>query len=155
MINPSLQSHSCMKRCESLNYREKCPECALTFTWNWTMRCHVRQQHSKNPLRFPCMICGHELSRRHNLQSEEKPHFSCWYCNATFSRKTDKQEHMRRRHGRICREKEVDLHLHLQHLSEEKDFQNEWQFVESRLTHQGEHNVCPCGQTSIQSFFFI
>ena len=39
---------------------------------------------------------------------------------------------MRRVHGRNCREQEVNLQLHLQHLSEETDFKNEWMFVESR-----------------------
>ena len=39
---------------------------------------------------------------------------------------------MRRVHGRICREQEVNLQLHFQHLGEEDDFKNEWVFVESR-----------------------
>ena len=76
---------------------------------------------------------------------------SYMYCNATFTR----QDHMRRVHGRICREREVNLYLHLQHLSEEKNFKNEWQFVESRPIKHSEHNVCPCGQTHIESYFFI
>ena len=49
----------------------------------------------------------------------------------------------------------VNLQHHLQHLSEEDDFKNEWVFVESRPIEQGEHNICPCGQTPVQSFFFI
>jgi len=62
---------------------------------------------------------------------------------------------MRRVHGRICREQDMNLHLHLQHLSEGDDFQDEWVFVESRPIEPGEHDVCPCGQTPIQSYFFI
>ena len=41
----------------------------------------------------------------------------------------------------------------MQHLSEEDDFKNEWVFVESRPIEQGEHNICPCGQT--QDYFFL
>ena len=62
---------------------------------------------------------------------------------------------MRRVHGRICREQDVNLHLHLQQLSEGDDFQNEWMFVESRPIEPGEHDVCPRGQTPIHSYFFL
>ena len=62
--------------------------------------------------------------------------------------------HQRRIHGRICREKEVNLHLHLQHLSENDDFQGEWMFVESRPIRPREHNICNCGQTRIKSSFW-
>ena len=62
---------------------------------------------------------------------------------------------MRYDHGRICREQEVNLQLHLLHLSEENDFQNEWMFVESRPIQPDEHDVCPCGQTPIHSYFFM
>lgn len=62
---------------------------------------------------------------------------------------------MRCVHGRICREQEVNLQPHLQHLSEEDDFQNEWMFVESRPIQPGEHNVFPCSKTPIQSYFFL
>jgi len=62
---------------------------------------------------------------------------------------------MRRVHGRICREQEANLQIHLQHLSEEKEFQGEWMFVESRPVQPGEHNICPCGQKDISSYFFL
>lgn len=62
---------------------------------------------------------------------------------------------MRQTHGCICREKNVNLLLHLQHLSEEPDCSNEWLFVESRPIETGEHNICPCGQTDIASYFFL
>ena len=62
---------------------------------------------------------------------------------------------MRRVHGRIGREQEFNLYLYLQHLSEKDDFQDEWMFVESRRIQSGEHNVCPCDQTRIHSFFFL
>ena len=62
---------------------------------------------------------------------------------------------MRRVLGRICREQDMNLQLHLQHLSEEVDLQDEWMFVESRPIQSGAHNVCPCGQTPIHSFFFL
>ena len=124
------------------------------------MQYHVRQQHSNNPLSFSCTICGTELTSAKNLRLHvktvrafQKPCFDCWYCNATFTWKISRQRHMRCVHGRICREQEVNLQLHLQHLSEEDDFQNEWMFVESRPIQPGEHNVCTCSQTPIKSFF--
>ena len=62
---------------------------------------------------------------------------------------------MRKVHGRICREQDINLFLHLQHLSEEEeDFQGEWMFVESRPIEADEHNICPCGQKGIQAYFF-
>ena len=62
---------------------------------------------------------------------------------------------LRRVHRRICGEQDINLFLHLQHLSEEEDFQNEWMFVESRPIEANEHKICPCGQTGIQAYFFV
>ena len=93
------------------------------------MHRHVKQQHSNNPLRFPCTICGKVLTRRHSLRvhietvhTDLQPCFCCWYCNATFTKKTERQVHVRNVRGRICRAQEVNLYLHLQHLSEEEEF---------------------------------
>ena len=126
------------------------------------MQRHVRQQHSNNPPRFPCTICGQELTKATNLKlhmetihADQKPCYSCGYFDATFTRKAVRQRHMRRVHGRICREQEVNLHLHLQHVSEEDDFKNEWVLVESRPIELGEHNICLCDQTPIHSYFFL
>ena len=108
------------------------------------------------------MFCDKVLTSAQSLTlhmktayADEKPCFDCWYCNATFTRQNARQDHMRRVHGRICREREVNLYLHLQHLSEEKNFKNEWQFAESRPIEHGEHNVSLCGQTHIESYFFV
>ena len=89
------------------------------------------------------------------VHADQKPRYRCWFCLTAFTRKSARQTHMRCVHGRICQEQEINLHLHLQHLSEEDDFQNEWMFVESKPIEQGEHNICPCGQTPILSFFFL
>ena len=62
---------------------------------------------------------------------------------------------MRKVHGCVCREQEINLFLHLQHLSEEPDCKDEWMFVESRPIKANEHHVCPCGQTDIQAYFFL
>ena len=62
---------------------------------------------------------------------------------------------MRKVHGCVCREQEVNLFLHLQHLSEEPDCKDEWMFVESRPIEENEHKICPCGQTHIKSYFFL
>ena len=62
---------------------------------------------------------------------------------------------MRKVHGRVCRAQDINLLLHLQHLSEEKDCQDEWTFVESRPIEEGEHHICPCGQNNIQHYFFL
>ena len=32
------------------------------------MQCHVRQQHSNNPLRFHCTMCGKALASKQNLR---------------------------------------------------------------------------------------
>ena len=62
---------------------------------------------------------------------------------------------MRKVHGRICREQEINLFLDLQHLSEEPDCKDEWMFVESRPLETDEHNICPCGQIDIKAYFFL
>ena len=62
---------------------------------------------------------------------------------------------MRKVHGRICREQNINLFLHLQHLSEEPDCKDEWMFVESRPIEENEPKICPCGQTDIQAYFFL
>lgn len=150
------------KKCGTLEHRVQCPLCPLTFAFKKDMQWHVRQQHSNNPLRFPCTICDQEFSSTQNLRLhmvtihvDIPPCYCCWYCNATFTWKISRQQQMRKVHGRRCREQEVNLHPHLQHLSEDDHFQNEWLFVESRPIEPGEHDVCPCGQTPIHSYFFI
>jgi len=62
---------------------------------------------------------------------------------------------MRHVHGRVCREQEANLQIHLQHLSESDEFQEEWELVEARPIQPGEHNICLCGQTGLQVYFFV
>ena len=83
------------KRCGKTEHRVHCLFCPLTFAFKHDMRRHVRQQHSKNPFRFPCTICGTELTRAENLRlhmetihADQKPCYRCWYCNATFTWKS-------------------------------------------------------------------
>ena len=157
------RGHFChhKKRCGTLEHRVQCPFCLLTFAYKRGMQHHVRQQHS-NTLRFPCTIYGLVLTGAKGLRvhvetvhSTQKPRYVCWFCNATFTRNDNRQIHMRRFHGRRCREQEVNLHLYLYHLSEGDDFQNEWMFMESRPIKRGEHNICPCGQTGLCYYFFM
>ena len=150
------------KHCGTTEHRYHCPLCPLSFSQYGNMQHHVRQQHSNNPLRFVCSMCGTELTTAHKMRlhmatvcAEQKLRYNCWYCNAAFTRKDNRQTHMRCIHGPICREKKDNLQLYLQHLSEEQDFQDEWMFLESRPIKRGEHNVCPCSQTPIQSYFFM
>jgi len=150
------------KQCGTFEHRYQCPLCPLSFSFLCNKHRHVRQQHSKTPDRFPCVICGTVLKSKQNLKlhmetvwANEKPCFQCWFCNAVFTRKRDRQTHMRRAHARVCREQEANLQLHLQHLSEEREFQGEWQLVEARPVQPGEGNICPCGQTELKNFFFL
>lgn len=87
--------------------------------------------------------------------AEVKPCYKCVFCNASFTRHDNRQRHMRCVHGYICREQDINLFLHLQHLSEEEDFQGEWMFVQSRPNEADKHDICPCGQTTIQAYFFL
>ena len=126
------------------------------------MQWHIQQQHSKNPQRFTCPKCNQVFTRKERMKihletvcAEVKPCYKCVFCNASFTRQDNRQRHMRRVHGYICREQDINLFLHLQHLSEEEDFQGEWMFVESRPIEADKHNICPCGQTTIQAYFFV
>ena len=87
--------------------------------------------------------------------SEVKSSYKCFFCNASYTRQDSRQRHMRKVHGCVCREQEVNLFLHLQHLSEEPDCKDEWMIVESRPIEENEHKICPCGQTHIKSYFFL
>ena len=126
------------------------------------MQRHVQQQHSKTPLRFTCPECNRVFTSKQSMKlhletvcAEVKPCFRCFFCNASFTRQDCRQRHMRTVHGRICREHDINLLLHLQHLSEEQHCKNEWMFVESRPIEEKEHKICPCGQTKIQAYFFL
>ena len=90
-----------------------------------------------------------------SMCSEVKSCYNCVFCNASFTRRDSWQRQLRRVHRRICGEQDINVFLHLQHLSEEEDFQNEWMFVESRPIEANEHKICPCGQTGIQAYFFV
>lgn len=126
------------------------------------MQWHIQQQHSKNPQRFICPKCHQEFTTKEGMTfhletvcAEVKPCYKCWYCNTSFTRHSNRQRHMRKVHGRICREQEINLFLDLQHLSEEPDCKDEWMFVESRPLETDEHNICPCGQIDIKAYFFL
>ena len=126
------------------------------------MQWHIQQQHSKNPQRFTCPKCHQGFTTKNGMKrhletvcAEVKSSYKCWYCNASFTRQGNRQRHMRKVHGRICREQDLNLFLHLQHLSEEENFQGEWLFMESRPIEANEHNICPCGQKGIQAYFFV
>ena len=143
-------------------HRHNYPLCPLTFSQIGYKHQHIQQQHSKNPQRFPCTICGNVLTRKHNLKihlatvhAEQKPCYRCEYCNARFTRKSNRQRHQRNINGRICREQDVNLQIHPQHLSESDNFQDEWMFVESRPIEHSDYDICPCGQPGIKSYFFL
>ena len=55
------------RRCGTTEHRVLCLFCPLTFAYKQDMEWHVRQQHSNNPLRFPCTICGTELTSAKSL----------------------------------------------------------------------------------------
>jgi len=142
--------------------RYQCQLCSLSFSRPEGRERHVRQRHSETPDRFPCTSCekvftSKQYWKQHTetLHGDGLPRFQCWYCDATYIWKSGRQEHMRRVHGRVCREQNVNLQLHLHHLSEENEFQGEWQLVEARSVLPGEHNNCPCGQTAMSSYFFL
>ena len=150
------------KQCGTTENRYHCPLCPLSFTQLGNKHRHIRQHHSNKPPWFTCPECNQGFTTKHNRNlhletvcAEVKPCYKCWLCNARFTRHHNRQRHMRRVHGRICREEEINLLLHLQHLSEEPSCKDEWTFVESRPVKVGEHNKSPCGQNDIQSYFFL
>ena len=160
-INKSMFFHH-KKQCGTTENRFLCLYCPLSFSQKENMQRHVQQQHSKTPLRFTCPECNRVFTSKQSMKlhletvcAEVKPCFRCFFCNASFTRQDCRQRHMRTVHGRICREHDINLLLHLQHLSEEQHCKNEWMFVESRPIEEKEHKICPCGQTKIQAYFFL
>ena len=143
-------------------HRYQCTQCSLSFATKSGLQRHVQQQHSPNPPRFWCPLCDQGFTSKHNRNlhvqtvcSLVKPSFYCEDCPAKFARKSNRQAHMRAAHGRICREQEKNLLLHLQPLSQNPDCRDEWMFVESRPIEPGEPRICPCGQTGISAYYFM
>ena len=150
------------KHCGTTENRYHCPYCPISFSLKHHMQRHVQQQHSKNPQRFTCPECNQVFTNKKRMKthletvcSEVKPCYKCFFCNASYTRQDSRQRHMRKVHGCVCREQEVNLFLPLQHLSEEPDCKDEWMIVESRPIEENEHKICPCGQTHIKSYFFL
>ena len=150
------------KQCGTTENRYQCPYCPLSFSHPSHKLCHIQQQHSNNPPRFTCPECNQLFTNKKRMKthlqtvcSEVKPCYKCFFCNASYTRQDSRQRHMRKVHGCVCREQEVNLFLPLQHLSEEPDCKDEWMIVESRPIEENEHKICPCGQTHIKSNFFL
>ena len=150
------------KQCGTTENRYQCPYCPLSFSHPSHKLCHIQQQHSKNPQRFTCPECNQVFTNKKRMKthletvcSEVKSCYKCFFCNASYTRQDSRQRHMRKVHGCVCREQEVNLFLPLQHLSEEPDCKDEWMIVESRPIEENEHKICPCGQTHIKSYFFL
>ena len=150
------------KQCGTTENRFHCPHCPLSFTQSNNLRRHVKQQHSQNPRRFTCPECGKRFTTNLDLKlhlasacGEVKPVYLCIFCSARFTRDNNRQAHMRKVHGFGGDAEDVNLLLHLQHLSEEPDCKDEWMFVESRPIDAGEHNICPCGTTHIKAYYFL
>ena len=120
------------KQCGTTENRYHCPFCPLSFSHPANKQRHMRQHHSKNPHWFTCPECHHKFKSKQGIKihletvcSEVKSYYKCWHCNASFTRQNNRQMHMRKVHARICREHDINLFLHLQHLSEEENFQGE------------------------------
>ena len=150
------------KHCAATENRHHCPYCPLSFSHSKSKQRHIQQQHSKTPLLFTCPECHQGFKTKHGMMvhletvcAEVKSCYKCFFCNTSFTRQNNRQRHMRKVHGRICWKHDINLFLHLQHLSEEEDFKDEWMFVESRPIEADEHNICPCGQMDIQAYFFL
>lgn len=148
--------------CGTTATRYQCLQCPLSFSRKDNLQRHIQQQHSKTSPQFTCPTCGKGFTTKNNRNlhlatvcAEVKPCYSCWCCPASFTRLTNRQKHMRLFHGRICQDRDMNLLLHLQHLSEEPDCNNKWKFVESRPIERDEHHICPCGQPHIASYFFL
>ena len=150
------------KQCGTTENRYQCSYCPRSFSQPSHKRRHIRQQHSMTPQRFTCPECHQVFTTKHGMKvhletvcSEVKPCYICFFCNASYTRHSNRQMHMRKVHGCVCRGQEINLLLHLQHLSEELDCKDEWMFVESRPIEENEQKICPCGQNDITDFFFL
>ena len=159
-LSSSLSRHK--TQCGTTEHRYHCPHCPMSFADRHNKRYDIQRQHSSNPQGFTCPKCHHVLASKQNLNvhletvcAEVKSCYPCWFCSAGLTRESNRQRHMRRVHGRVCRAQDINLLLHLQHLSEERDCNNEWIFVESRPIEAGEHHICPCRQNNIQHYFFL
>ena len=113
------------KRCDTTEHRAQCLFCPLTFAYKQDMEWHVRQQHSNSPFRFPCTICGTELTSARNLSLHVETVHSIQNLALAAGTATPRLQGKRTDNDtcHVFMELSVEsnnsnLHLHLQHLSE-------------------------------------
>ncbi|OXA47380.1 gastrula zinc finger protein XlCGF7.1 [Folsomia candida] len=74
------------------------PGCEKTFLTKGHLSHHTKIEHSENPVRFPCTLCGREFKTRGVLEGHihthttEKP-FKCATCGRSFARKRHLKSH--------------------------------------------------------------
>ncbi|XP_035711769.1 zinc finger protein 320-like [Folsomia candida] len=72
--------------------------CAKTYVCQTHLSRHVKTEHAKNPVRFPCTLCEKEFKSRTQLESHIRTHttekpFNCATCGKSFTHKAAMKEH--------------------------------------------------------------
>ena len=133
----SYNSHTLQME-KAVGGRYICNLCPLVFLNSCSIRLHIIEQHSKNPRRCPCSICGKVLRSAASLKqhrgafhTEKLSWYRYEYCGVSFTTISDRDVHQRRNLLLPFKEHGVNLHLYLQKVEKEKVFQGEWMFVKN------------------------
>ncbi|OXA47395.1 hypothetical protein Fcan01_18015 [Folsomia candida] len=74
------------------------PGCGKTYLNPETVSKHVKTEHTENPTRFPCILCGKEFRTRRDLESHISTHttekaYTCSTCGRSFAQQTGMKVH--------------------------------------------------------------
>ncbi|XP_035712211.1 zinc finger protein 77-like [Folsomia candida] len=74
------------------------PGCEKTYQRSGHLRAHVNSEHTQNPVRYPCTLCGKEFKNSPHLKrhiathTTEKPH-NCATCGRSFAEMETMKSH--------------------------------------------------------------
>ena len=91
------------KQCSTTKNRYHCSYCPLSFSQKPNMERHVQQQHSKTPQWFTCPKCHQVFTTKMGMKFHLET--VCAEIKPSFNR----QMHMRKVHGRVCREQDINF----------------------------------------------
>lgn len=95
---------------QKCHYAHKCPDCSFTCKQKYDFQRHVATAHTGQTLQ--CRFCDYKAVRKESLLCHETIHtgqkpFKCKFCKYTTVRKSLLDNHLKRRHSDVLRERVI------------------------------------------------